>query len=151
VFHAAAKDAMITPGVDIRGVLDTSYERVPADAPYKVPTGIGLEASWTRRMSECRRTRRTKSRPASDSGAMPGQPIRRGGSARSASARCPYWTLRSGRVNIYVLCLVSSVLTCENAAQHSAWPVRPFNPSVVGSSPTGPTTRGNNPQVVKNR
>ena len=32
VFHAAAKDAMITPGVDIRGVLDTSFERVPADA-----------------------------------------------------------------------------------------------------------------------
>ena len=42
VFHAAAKDAMITPGVDIRGVLDTSFERVPADAPEKVPTGIGF-------------------------------------------------------------------------------------------------------------
>jgi hypothetical protein len=28
--------------VDIRGVLDTSYERVPADAPDKVPTGIGF-------------------------------------------------------------------------------------------------------------
>jgi len=42
VFHAAAKDAMITPGVDIRGVLDTSFERVPADAPDKVPTGIGF-------------------------------------------------------------------------------------------------------------
>jgi sugar phosphate isomerase/epimerase len=41
VFHAAAKDAMITPGVAIRGVLDTSFERVPADAPGKVPTGIG--------------------------------------------------------------------------------------------------------------
>ena len=41
VFHAAAKDAMITPGVDIRGVLDTSFERVPADAPDKVPTGYG--------------------------------------------------------------------------------------------------------------
>jgi sugar phosphate isomerase/epimerase len=42
VFHAAAKDAMITPGVDIRGVLDTSFERVPANAPDKVPTGIGF-------------------------------------------------------------------------------------------------------------
>src|SRR5260370_35857012 len=40
VFHAAAKDAMITPGVDIRGVLDTSFERVPADAADKVPTRI---------------------------------------------------------------------------------------------------------------
>ena len=39
VFHAAAKDAMITAGVDIRGVLDTSFTRVPADAPGKVPTG----------------------------------------------------------------------------------------------------------------
>jgi sugar phosphate isomerase/epimerase len=43
VLHAAAKDAMITPGVDIRGVLDTSFTRVPADAPDKVPTGYG---SW---------------------------------------------------------------------------------------------------------
>jgi sugar phosphate isomerase/epimerase len=42
VFHAAAKDSMITPGVDIRGVLDTSFGRVPADAPDKVPTGIGF-------------------------------------------------------------------------------------------------------------
>jgi sugar phosphate isomerase/epimerase len=42
VFHAAAKDAMITPGVDIRGVLDTSFARVPADAPDKVPTGYGF-------------------------------------------------------------------------------------------------------------
>jgi sugar phosphate isomerase/epimerase len=41
VFHAAAKDAMITPGIDIRGVLDTSFERVPPDAPDKVPTGYG--------------------------------------------------------------------------------------------------------------
>jgi sugar phosphate isomerase/epimerase len=47
VFHAAAKDAMITPGVGIRGVLDTSFERVPADAPDKVPTGIGFWCtSW---------------------------------------------------------------------------------------------------------
>ena len=42
VFHAAAKDAMITPGVDVRGVLDTSFTRVPADAPDKVPTGYGF-------------------------------------------------------------------------------------------------------------
>ena len=42
VFHAAAKDAMITPGVDIRGVLDTSFERVPTDAEDKVPTGYGF-------------------------------------------------------------------------------------------------------------
>ena len=42
VFHAAAKDAMITPGVAIRGVLDTSFERVPADAGDKVPTGYGF-------------------------------------------------------------------------------------------------------------
>jgi sugar phosphate isomerase/epimerase len=41
VFHSAAKDAMITPGVDIRGVLDTSFERVPADDAGKVPTGYG--------------------------------------------------------------------------------------------------------------
>ncbi|HEY0508136.1 MAG TPA: sugar phosphate isomerase/epimerase [Blastococcus sp.] len=45
VFHAAAKDAMITPGVDIRGVLDTSFERVPADAFDKVPTGYGFWCS----------------------------------------------------------------------------------------------------------
>ena len=42
VFHAAAKDAMIAPGVDVRGVLDTSFQRVPADAEGKVPTGIGF-------------------------------------------------------------------------------------------------------------
>jgi sugar phosphate isomerase/epimerase len=42
VFHAAAKDAMITSGVAIRGVLDTSFERVPADADGKVPTGYGF-------------------------------------------------------------------------------------------------------------
>jgi len=42
VFHAAAKDAMITPGVDIRGVLDTSFTRVPAEDPGKVPTGHGF-------------------------------------------------------------------------------------------------------------
>jgi sugar phosphate isomerase/epimerase len=42
VFHAAAKDAMITPGVDVRGVLDTSFTRVPAEAPDKVPTGYGF-------------------------------------------------------------------------------------------------------------
>jgi sugar phosphate isomerase/epimerase len=49
VFHAAAKDAMITPGVGIRGVLDTSFERVPADAEGKVPTGYGFWCSaWPR-------------------------------------------------------------------------------------------------------
>ena len=42
VFHAAAKDAMILPGVDVRGVLDTSFARVPAEAPDKVPTGYGF-------------------------------------------------------------------------------------------------------------
>jgi sugar phosphate isomerase/epimerase len=42
VFHAAAKDAAITPGVDVRGVLDTSFARVPADAPDKLPTGTGF-------------------------------------------------------------------------------------------------------------
>jgi sugar phosphate isomerase/epimerase len=41
VFHAAAKDAMLTPGVDVRGVLDTSFGHVPADAPDRVPTGLG--------------------------------------------------------------------------------------------------------------
>ncbi|WP_234382952.1 hypothetical protein [Streptomyces dysideae] len=29
VFHAAAKDATLCPGADIRGVLDTSFTRVP--------------------------------------------------------------------------------------------------------------------------
>ncbi len=42
VFHAAAKDAMLCPGADIRGVLDTSFTRVPADAPDRVPTGYGF-------------------------------------------------------------------------------------------------------------
>ena len=47
VFHAAAKDAMLCPGIDVRGVLDTSFGRVPADAPGKVPTGIGYWVnSW---------------------------------------------------------------------------------------------------------
>lgn len=41
VFHAAAKDAMLCPGVDVRGVLDTSFSRTPADDQNKVPTGIG--------------------------------------------------------------------------------------------------------------
>jgi sugar phosphate isomerase/epimerase len=49
VFHAAAKDAMITPGVAIRGVLDTSFERVPAGADAKVPTGYGFWCNaWPR-------------------------------------------------------------------------------------------------------
>ena len=42
VYVAAAKDAVICPTADIRGVLDTSFERVPADAPGKVPTGYGF-------------------------------------------------------------------------------------------------------------
>jgi sugar phosphate isomerase/epimerase len=47
VYVAAAKDAAITPGVDIRGVLDTSFERVPASAQGKVPTGYGFWCnSW---------------------------------------------------------------------------------------------------------
>lgn len=35
VFHAAAKDAMLCPGVDVRGVLDTSFQRVPTEAENK--------------------------------------------------------------------------------------------------------------------
>jgi sugar phosphate isomerase/epimerase len=47
VFHAAAKDAKIEPGVKIRGVLDTTFEKVPADAEGKVPTGYGFWcAAW---------------------------------------------------------------------------------------------------------
>ncbi len=47
VFHAAAKDATLCPGIDVRGVLDTSFGRVPADDPNKVPTGIGYWVnSW---------------------------------------------------------------------------------------------------------
>jgi hypothetical protein len=42
-------------------------------------------------------------------------------------------------VNSYVFCLVRSVLTSVFPCQHSVWPDRPFNPYVVGSSPTGPT------------
>jgi sugar phosphate isomerase/epimerase len=42
VFHAAAKDATLCPGADSRGVLDTSFTRVPADTPGKVPTGYGF-------------------------------------------------------------------------------------------------------------
>ena len=42
VFFAAAKDAAIMPGVDIRGVLDTSFERVPPEAENKVPTGYNF-------------------------------------------------------------------------------------------------------------
>ena len=41
VFVAAAKDAAITPGVDIRGVLDTSFGRVPADAEARYPPATG--------------------------------------------------------------------------------------------------------------
>ena len=42
VLHAAAKDAMVCPSADIRGVLDTSFSRVPADAPNKVPDRLRL-------------------------------------------------------------------------------------------------------------
>ena len=42
VYVAAAKDATICPTADIRGVLDTSFVRVPADAENKVPTGYGF-------------------------------------------------------------------------------------------------------------
>ncbi|WP_228472754.1 hypothetical protein [Streptomyces cyaneochromogenes] len=42
VFHAAAKDATLCPGADIRGVLDTSFTRVPTDVGGKVPTGYGF-------------------------------------------------------------------------------------------------------------
>ena len=39
VFHAAAKDAMVLPGADVRGVLDTSFTRVPPGTQGRVPTG----------------------------------------------------------------------------------------------------------------
>ncbi|MEU1572379.1 TIM barrel protein [Streptomyces collinus] len=61
VFHAAAKDATLCPGADIRGVLDTSFTRVPADADGKVP-------------------------PVTASGATPGPRTRPGSSSPSASA-----------------------------------------------------------------
>ena len=41
VFHAAAKDAMITPGVDIRGVLDTSFSECRQMIPVRSTTGYG--------------------------------------------------------------------------------------------------------------
>ncbi|WP_275293472.1 sugar phosphate isomerase/epimerase [Amycolatopsis sp. La24] len=45
VFHAAAKDVTLCPGADVRGVLDTSFTRVPAAQEGKVPTGIGYWCS----------------------------------------------------------------------------------------------------------
>lgn len=45
VFHAAAKDATLCPGIDVRGVLDTSFGRVAEDDPNRVPTGIGTWCS----------------------------------------------------------------------------------------------------------
>ena len=39
--HVHAKDTRIFPGAAYRGVLDTSFERVPAEDPGKVPTGVG--------------------------------------------------------------------------------------------------------------
>lgn len=41
VRHVHAKDTRIFPGAAIRGVLDTTFTRVPEDAPGKVPTGYG--------------------------------------------------------------------------------------------------------------
>lgn len=43
IFHVHAKDTAIEPGVATRGVLDAEFERVPATAENKTPTGIG---SW---------------------------------------------------------------------------------------------------------
>lgn len=40
--HVHAKDTKIFPGASYRGVLDTSFTRVPAEDPGKVPTGIGF-------------------------------------------------------------------------------------------------------------
>jgi hypothetical protein len=37
--------AWLEPGVAIRGVLDTMFDRVPADAEGKTPTGIGYWCS----------------------------------------------------------------------------------------------------------
>jgi len=42
VVHAAAKDAAVLPGADVRGVLDTGFTRVPEDAAGRVPTGTGF-------------------------------------------------------------------------------------------------------------
>ncbi len=41
VRHVHAKDTKIFPGAAVKGVLDTSFTRVPDDAEGKVPTGIG--------------------------------------------------------------------------------------------------------------
>jgi len=41
VFHVHAKDTKVFPGVGLRGVLDTSFTRVPEQAENKTPTGIG--------------------------------------------------------------------------------------------------------------
>ncbi len=41
VRHVHAKDTKIFPGAAVKGVLDTSFTRVPEDAEGKVPTGIG--------------------------------------------------------------------------------------------------------------
>lgn len=41
VRHVHAKDTKMFPGAAVRGVLDTSFTRVPEDAEDKVPTGIG--------------------------------------------------------------------------------------------------------------
>ena len=41
VAHIHAKDTKIFPGVAYRGVLDTDFGHVPADAPNKTPVAIG--------------------------------------------------------------------------------------------------------------
>ena len=42
VFHVHAKDTKVFPGAGLRGVLDTSFTRVPDTAESKTPTGIGF-------------------------------------------------------------------------------------------------------------
>jgi len=42
VFHVHAKDTKMFPGAGLRGVLDTSFTRVPDTAESKTPTGIGF-------------------------------------------------------------------------------------------------------------
>ncbi len=88
VFHAAAKDAAITPGVDIRGVLDTSFGRVPAEAEGKVPTGYGFWCnSWPANPGwQLRRGRRRPRRGVLDR--VPARPGRdRPGHGRQHRAR----------------------------------------------------------------
>lgn len=47
VRHVHAKDTKMFPGAAIRGVLDTTFTRVPTDAPGKVSTGYGFwRSAW---------------------------------------------------------------------------------------------------------